>query len=158
MKVLFLDIDGVLNYIGCPYKIGSIYFVDDEKIKLLKQIIDATGAEVVLSSTWRFGWSELGSKRDRLDFLKLKEKLEEYGIKLWSRTPIHNYYGSYRGSEIKEWIDNWQGRRIESIVILDDDSDMEPYMKYLVKTSIHTGLTEEDVVKAIKILNGRLGD
>jgi hypothetical protein len=37
-------VDGVLNYRGCKYKLpdSNIYFVDDEKVKLLKQIIDAT--------------------------------------------------------------------------------------------------------------------
>lgn len=47
MKIIFLDIDGVLNYENSKSK------VEEEKVKLLKEIVDKTGAEIVLSSDWR---------------------------------------------------------------------------------------------------------
>ena len=56
MKVIFLDIDGVLNSLDCKEKIEGYLFVEDKKIALLKELIDATGAKIVLSSTWRRGW------------------------------------------------------------------------------------------------------
>ena len=49
MKVIFLDVDGVLNSLSCKEKIDGYLFVEDEKIALLKELIDHTGAKVVLS-------------------------------------------------------------------------------------------------------------
>ena len=60
MKVIFLDIDGVLNsdeYVDKVKKSdiqGIERDIDIEKVKLLKRAIDETGAKVVLSSSWRY--------------------------------------------------------------------------------------------------------
>ena len=54
MKVVFLDIDGVLNDDTTPSRTKSrLIFVDREKLLRLKRIVAATGAKIVLSSTWR---------------------------------------------------------------------------------------------------------
>jgi hypothetical protein len=44
------------------------------------------------------------------------------------------------------------GENVESFVILDDDSDLEPYMNRAVIVNGEVGLTEADVDKAIEIL------
>lgn len=158
MKVIFLDIDGVLNYNGCRDLVGGVYFVNDDKIKLLKQIIDRTDAKVVLSSTWRLGWFDIDTNPNATpkkysiadDFIRLENKLKEYGITFLSRTPMTEE--RHRETEIDMWIKNWGGDVIESFVILDDDSDMKPYMKHLIQTSWETGLCQKDVDKAVKIL------
>jgi hypothetical protein len=156
IRTLFLDVDGVLNYRGCKYKLpnSNIYFVDDEKIKLLKQIIDATDCKVVLSSTWRYEWiwSDLGMNTDG-SFDLLKKKLLEYGIELMSRTP--KLESGYRGEEIDTWLKSWQGEPIESFIILDDDTDMKPHGSRLIQTSFEKGLMQKHVNKAIKMLNGK---
>jgi HAD domain in Swiss Army Knife RNA repair proteins len=54
VKILFLDIDGVLNTHEplCPHAMsGQIH---DDKAAMLKQILIDTGAKVVLSSAWRY--------------------------------------------------------------------------------------------------------
>lgn len=62
MKVIFLDFDGVmatahydnyLNYMGLPEndKYGVVF--DPDCIANLKRIIDATEADIVVSSTWK---------------------------------------------------------------------------------------------------------
>lgn len=156
IRALFLDVDGVLNYRGCKYKLpnSNIYFVDDEKIKLLKQILDATDAQVVLSSTWRYEWiwSELGMQTDG-SFDLLRCKLLEYDIKLISRTP--KLESGYRGEEIDTWLKSWRGDKVESFVILDDDTDMKPHGSRLVQTSFEKGLTQRHVNRAIKLLLGK---
>lgn len=71
-----------------------------------------------------------------------------------------------RGVEIKQWIDthihsengkNWNYKEIGSdfnYVILDDDSDMLlEQAEHFVKTDTLLGLSEDDVERAIKILN-----
>lgn len=153
MKIIFLDIDGVFNYVGCKYKLGHVYFVDPEKIKLLKQLIDKTGAKVILSSTWRYGWMDLNNGCDSSnsrDFVKLRDEFKKYGVEFMDYTPK---YSAYRGDEIDLWLKNWKGEKIESFVIFDDDNDMNPYMRNLVRTSFTKGLEQKHINKAMKILN-----
>ncbi len=144
----------MLNFNGCRDKIGGLYFVNDNRIKLLKEIIDATGAEVVLSSTWRIGWFDRDydvHSRNAEDFTKLEDKLNEYGITFISRTPM--LASGYRGEEIKSWLGNWSGESVESFIIIDDDTDMKPFMDRLVQTSFNKGLQQKNVDKAIRLLN-----
>lgn len=150
MKVIFLDIDGVLNYTGSPTKLPNGYsFAEDDKIQLLKMIIDATGAKVVLSSDWRYGWiDEKHEWRD--DYIALRDKLLEYGIELMDKTP--RLYGGHRGTEILQWINDWKGEYITNFIILDDRTDMQPFSCVLIQTSPDTGLTTKDVSTAIQLL------
>lgn len=48
-KLLFLDVDGVLNSMDN----GDGDTIEDSKVLLLKTIIDKTGAKIVISSSWR---------------------------------------------------------------------------------------------------------
>ena len=58
MKVIFLDIDGVLNNQTLLYHYGLDY-IDGDMVELLKHVVSATGAEIVLSSSWRLdGYSK----------------------------------------------------------------------------------------------------
>ena len=151
MKVIFLDIDGVLNsdeYVDRVKKTdiqGIERDIDIEKVKLLKRAIDETGAKVVLSSTWRY------TKNARY----LKELLANYGIRLDS-TP---YIQDKRGLEIKKWLSENQG--VEDFLIIDDeifDSFDEELMKKLVKISngngrsLGEGLLPKDVDEIIEKL------
>src|SRR5450759_4593748 len=53
MKVIFLDIDGVLNCDKTPNPRKFPYIVDKTLLVRLKKLLDRTGAKAVLSSTWR---------------------------------------------------------------------------------------------------------
>lgn len=159
MKVIFLDVDGVLNSLDCKALIEGYYFVEDEKIIRLKELVDKTGAKVVLSSTWRYGWYAMehvaepdeGDLREIRFFKALREKLRQFDIELLSYTED---FGR-RGEEIRKWLDDWNGEPIESYVILDD---MEPeefsgHLGQLVETTLGYGLEPEHVQQAIEILN-----
>ena len=54
MDVIFLDIDGVLNCKRTPNPRKLPYIVDPLLLKRFKQLVDRVGAEVVLSSIWRY--------------------------------------------------------------------------------------------------------
>jgi len=58
MKVIFLDFDGVLNSVKYDRKRdwNKLTFIDESRLPLLKQIVDSTGAVIVLSTTWRNHW------------------------------------------------------------------------------------------------------
>lgn len=159
MKVIFLDVDGVLNSLDCKEHIFGVVFVEDEKIRRLKEVIDLTGAKVVLSSTWRYGWEALeqvaepdeGDLFDIRLFEALRNRLQQHGIELLSYTES---FGK-RGAEIRKWVEDWNGEPIESYVILDD---MEPeefpeHPGRLVGTTLAYGLEPEHVRRAINILN-----
>lgn len=158
MKVIFVDVDGVMNCITTKAKIEGYIFVDDEKIELLKEIIDRTGAKVVLSSTWRYGWYAMehienpdeGDLRNIRMFKALRDKLLEFGIELLGYT---DNFG-HRGAEISAWLKSWQGEPIEAYVVLDDmgGDEIRPHCKHLVQTSMTYGLQAKHIKKALKIL------
>lgn len=162
MKVIFLDIDGVLNCRCCKNFIDGYHFVMDEKILLLKQLVDrTTGAKIVLSSTWRYGWvymdaytSENDSfqQREIRHFIALRDKLQEFELELLDRTPVS--VEDDRGKEIDEWLRKWEGEPVESFVILDDLNRkyLRPHAGRLVRTSITNGLLQKHVELAVKIL------
>ena len=56
MKVLFLDIDGVLNSCNTKAKVGFERAIEEDKIVLLEEIVERTKAEIVLISSWRENW------------------------------------------------------------------------------------------------------
>src|ERR1700738_745521 len=53
MKVVFLDIDGVLNCDSTPNPRKFPYIVDKKLLARFKKLLDRAGANAVLSSTWR---------------------------------------------------------------------------------------------------------
>ena len=56
MKIIFLDVDGVLNNADdSDYHVhkGGCDFYSPKCVSLLNQITGATGAKIVVSSTWR---------------------------------------------------------------------------------------------------------
>ncbi len=151
MKVIFLDVDGVLNsdeYIKRTIKSniqGIEKHVDVEKIKLLRQAIVQTNAKVVLTSSWRL-------TKMAQELIKL---LITYGIYADSTPYIRNE----RGLEIKQWLADNQN--VEDFVILDDEifeSYDEGLMKKLVKISngnghnFGEGLLPKDIDEIIKRL------
>ncbi len=151
MKVIFLDIDGVLNSDEYFDKIDGLNIegieseIDVNKIKLLKKAVEETGAKVVLSSSWRY----------TRNAQYLKKLLLEHGI-LVDSTP---YMENERGKEIKGWLE--EHKDTEDFVILDDeifDSYDEELMKKLVKVSngngrgFGEGLQQKDVEEIIQRL------
>lgn len=177
MKVLFLDIDGVLNsqnWFGwrayCAKNLGENEFsmdkhltedefilyklsmLDNRAIANLNRIIDETGCKVVLSSSWRCLWDPKENTKT-LEALKLKGfKYDFYG--LTPRIPQKDF-GQERGIEIQAWIDKeLEKNEIESFVILDDDNDMLPkQIDNFLLINNQYGLSDIDVFKAIEILN-----
>ena len=188
-KVIFLDIDGVMNDEETILKmIHENPKVNDDNclrsdypsekhLLQLKRIVDETGADIVLSSSWRIGgWEGILVKivLDCFEWhgLTLKDLTPHgVGFELLRKIgfdPDNCYDGKYResnpncayqkatwdrGAEIACWL--YEHPEYTEFVILDDDSvDILPYYpKQLVHTTYKKGLTDENVVKAIEILN-----
>ena len=146
-KIIFLDIDGVLNseefsrwlWNNHEKKYRGYELLDQRAILCLQDIVFVTGAEIVLSSSWRI--SSLRTKQ-------LKEQLLPYGLEIIDCT-ISDARGE-RGEEIKEWL----GRNpdVSHYVILDDDNDMSDIKDHLIQTTFYKGLLPEHATKAIEML------
>lgn len=149
MRILFLDVDGVLNnrHTRATTETGWC-FVDDFLVARVHKIVDATGALIVLSSTWRDDWNTEDESKNGHDFNELRAKFREFGMDFYDRTGAWQTRG--RGWEIMAWMASVSD--IESFVILDDWNDMGPISDHLIQTNPSLGLTEEQVQEAIKIL------
>lgn len=138
-KIIFLDIDGVLN--DAPTILGT---GDDlptmEHLECLKQIVDATGAEIVLSSSWRYHKS---------DFNDAKNALRKVELAIIDKT---KELPKGRGAEISEWLSRHP--EVEQYLILDDeDVFTEELKEHHILTSFYEGLLTKHVEKSIEILN-----
>ena len=146
MKVIFLDVDGVLNSQQLFEKSedAQLISVDEENIKNLKKIVDATGAKIVLSSSWRYGWAEHSDAVQ--DWCQiLVDILAKYDLKIIDKT---EYLSSgRREDEIKEH--------------LKEAKNIKDYIKYVcVGNYIDFGVTGniddqmlDDLLKKVDSLN-----
>ncbi len=135
MKIIFCDIDGVLN---SPHDTGKyVSDMEESKLLLLSKLIKETNTDgIILTSDRRLSSVDLANKLDAFDIYDIKV----IGI---LRDPYTDKDDS-RGLQIKDFIDN-EGLDIESFVILDDNDDQIStyFKKEFVKTSRFIGLDNE---------------
>jgi len=152
VKVIFLDVDYVLNHEGSKSKFGDWRGIDSYHVKQLKKIVNETNAILVLSSSWRLNLNYIGEEMEQpMEYLK--KRLGKYGLHISSVTP--NIKWNKRGEEIKKWLDDNNDVEIESFVILDDeefDYKKQNLLNNFVRTTWDYGLTEKESDEAIKIL------
>jgi hypothetical protein len=128
MKVIFLDIDGVLN---SAETMKEGIHLDNKKVVLLNNIIKETGAKVVISSSWRIG-STVKEIQKQLRLAGLRKYPNIIGF-----TP--NPKTGFRGDDIERWLQD--NKEVTQYVIVDDGSDFFDYQKdYLVQTEWEVGL------------------
>lgn len=169
MKLIFLDIDGVLNTSETfkrrhyEYKKTGIYNleIDDFRLNYLKQIVDCTNAKIVLSSTWRSGFEKKDNKIIPIYYKtkQLVDIFEKYGLEFYDITPYDK--NRYRENEILKYLENRED--IESFIVVDDEcADLKRFINnelVLVKNDctsfnkLENGLLEHHVVEAINKLN-----
>lgn len=152
-KIIFLDIDGVLNCASTTNRIGADLFVDGKKVDLLKTIIDSTGASIVLSSSWRYGAFTTADATERLFLIELVRTFREHGLELWhSVTPPSADGCLHRGKEILKWLETNPG--VEKWVVIDDVAeDLDGVMDHAVITTWENGLTKALAKRIINMLN-----
>lgn len=153
MKVIFLDIDGVLNsqewYTERMEKESSYDYPFDEfspeLVRRFNKIIEKSKADIVVSSTWRIGRS-LPELRDLFRFVGIKGNVI-------GKTSSNEFRGDYvRGKEIKQWLE--EQREEIQYVIIDDDNDMLPeQQEHFIKTTWMYGIEEKHEIEVIKKLN-----
>lgn len=156
-KIIFLDVDGVLNsqdqIVAQEGKRSFLFGTFDFHVEKLARIVKETDAKIVMSSTWRSFFDKDEEKGSHF-YIHITERFRKFGIELSDRTPFYGFDGK-RGLEIKDWLSRHP--EVEKFVILDDEAfDIRDYYKKeFVKTNFMSGLLDEHVEKAIKILNKR---
>ena len=130
MKIIFLDIDGVLNCSKTPNPRKFPYVVDRKLLRRLKRLLDRTGAKVVLSSSWRYDPAGLFSAR-------------HWGIPFIDVTP--DMPKRPRRSEILAWLRAHP--RVTRYAIIDDEDDGLDKLP-LFQPLASTGITP-DIVKGV---------
>lgn len=142
LKVIFLDIDGVMN--AYPMLIGEFGcdYIHDPMVKTLARIIRETDAMICLSSSWRFGAVHI-----------VKEKLEEFGIadRLIGMTRLVD--DNPRAENIQNWLD--ANPEVTTFAILDDcaDAGYNGLGHSFFMTDADVGLTEVEGDEIIIHLN-----
>lgn len=156
MKLIFLDIDGVLNnedwyryrakdaYLLTNNSDIKAYNFDPDNWKWIEKLIQETDAKIVISSSWRS--YSLKSTID--DFVNTAfEPMIKYIIGV---TPYS--FERHRGREIETFL-NTTDLEIENYVIIDDDTDMLTHqLPHFVNVCYTNGMTENDYKKAKEIL------
>ena len=151
LKIVFLDIDGVLNgnsnkiMAWVAFKSGSrvlyklfshfyprykedLYSIHEDKVARLAKIVHSTNAKIVLISSWRdrvlkaFVNKDMREKYPNQEFTILYNLFKKYNLSIYDVAP-HDQLG-YRSSEIAMWLDKCKSP-IYSFVVLDDEVNDE---------------------------------
>lgn len=158
MKVIFLDIDGVLNSEEF-LKNNQDEIIDRDAVNILKNIIDKTGASIVMSSGWRLWFDEDMIPNDGYSQY-LYDILSEFDIKLFDKTPdfsteeirTRKTFSHVKAKEIIAWLS--EHKTVDKYVVLDDlDLKNEEINSHLVRTNAMIGITEEDGKCVIDMIN-----
>lgn len=169
VPLVFLDFDGVLNSadfqareiarakaLGKKARFWDV--LDPLAVARLNHILKVTGAEVVVSSSWRL-YEDSGTVE------LLQEVLEKHGFvgRVISTTPdlgtcAHGDLScdvAHRGSEILAWLNTHEPASTRPFIILDDNADMAPLGERLIQTTWAMGLRDEHLDLAISMLTPR---
>lgn len=174
MKIIFLDIDGVLN--------NEIHFIlksEEDRyerdgyplchlcssnIKWLNYLIEKTEAKIVISSTWRKGKSveEIAGYLVKKGFKYPKNIIDKTpSLFIGNEVKSGSGYTIPRGCEIQCWIEynkkllNYEYEsHFHKYIILDDDCDMLYHQRNnFFRCDNYVGLTRTIAAEAIYFLN-----
>lgn len=155
-KVLFLDIDGVVNssldFAHPPKGQKAPYIIVPDKVKLITEVVDKTGSRIVLSSTWRNIPSAVDFIEVAFPDISSRYHPDWKTIRGQVDSPAHEWRAS-RGHEIKEWLSRHP--EVTRYAIVDDDAeDIRPiYPLNLVQTTWFKGIQPEHAKRLIGLLN-----
>jgi HAD domain in Swiss Army Knife RNA repair proteins len=135
IKVLFLDIDGVVNCATTTERHRGFIGIDPRLAARVRRVVEATGCKVVLSSTWR-------------EEAENRAEVERKVVKIYDQTPVLN---GFRGDEVSAWLAIHH--EVTRYAIVDDVADWFHLGQPLFKTDPRVGLTEEMALQLMRYLN-----
>lgn len=148
MKVLFLDIDGVLiserSFWQAQLRHTRRVIPDQRALLALRQLVQDTGAKIVITSSWR-PWP--GTRPTRA-YLQLQSILAHNGTPVYDETPCLEINGMDRGDEIAAWLEE---HPTEWFAVIDDNDRFgtrAEIRERWIPVNARQGLTKEDCEKA----------
>lgn len=145
MKLIFLDIDGVLN--SATGKEPYVSDMEVEKLKLLKKLIDDSGSSgVVITSDRRYSKVDMEDKTEAFDQFEIFIVGE-------TRRPNQDDLEDNRGKQIMDYLSSSK-EDIDRIVILDDNDDgiSNFFEEEFILVNRFFGLNNSVYQKALEIL------
>jgi hypothetical protein len=144
MKVLFLDIDGVLNGLGC-FTQPNAHWIEPDCVNVLNRVIKDTDCKLVLSSSWRYQIHYGACTLQGFEYLLRSHRINAYQ-RLMGYTATDEMCKTTRGEQITYWL-NTRGRElgVERYVVVDDlDLGITDEGHPFVQPNGGWGLTRED--------------
>ena len=145
MKLIFLDIDGVLN--SATGKEPYVSDMEVKKLKLLKKLIDDSGSSgVVITSDRRYSKVDMEDKTEAFDQFEIFIVGE-------TRRPNQDDLEDNRGKQIMDYLSSSK-EDIDRIVILDDNDDgiSNYFEEEFILVNRFFGLNDSVYQKALEIL------
>ena len=139
MKLLFLDIDGVMTADEGTINNEKLYSFSSSCVEVLNEILSSNNVKIILTSSWRTVF----------DVEKQCRIFKENGVKQLPMGQTKDLGYKHRNLEIKNYLEN---RKVESFVILDD-MYLEGFDDNFVLIDLRKGLSEENVEKINEILD-----
>lgn len=155
MKVIFLDVDGVLNcwpndHVSEPEKHEMLH---NDLIARYLDICKKTGAETVISSSWRHNGRGLRAlKAAGITYIGTTISMMTERFKWKEANPDKTSIEFMeRGKEIQFWLD--EHPEVTRFCIIDDDSDMLPTQKHFKTDMLQGSLTQEIADQIVEYMN-----
>ena len=152
MKIVFLDFDGVMDTayyddvlfeqgLSACDDFGPVF--DPECVKNLEEILDKTGASIVVTSSWK-------------EFMPYEDFLDMWTVRGLPGfvTDVTPSVGRKRGDEIDAWLDECEAD-CQYVIIddLDGSNFNEHQLSRLLVVNPYNGIDDVTVERAIALLN-----
>ena len=144
MKIVFCDIDGVLNSEIGTRETG-IAGIEEDKLALLKSLLDRTGAELVITSKARFS---------KTIYEERLEAIRRFGITIKDAFQGYSLSSIPKAIEVLAYLQNKCEIPCKSLVFDDNDDGFSGCPEFVfIQINPKTGLTSEDIEKGVFLLS-----
>ena len=167
-KIIFLDFDGVLNtehyqnflyHEGKPWQNKYGAFFDPEAVAQLKRIIDATNADIVVESSWKYlgleAMQEMWEVRNMpgriIDITP--SSVSDSWLLSANLEDIEPAMGHCKGMEIASWLSDNAKKETKYVIIDDEYVILNSQLPHFILSNPYDGITEEIADRLIYILN-----
>ena len=139
MKLLFLDIDGVMTTDEGMINNEKLYSFSSSCVEVLNKILSSNNVRIILTSSWRTVF----------DVEKQCRIFKENDVVQLPMGQIKDLGYKHRNLEIKSYLEN---RKVEGFVILDD-MQIDGFDDNFILIDPRNGLSEEHIERVNEMLN-----
>lgn len=137
---IFLDIDGVLVSGECMHRYQHGEEFDLRATRQLRRLIKQTGAQIVVSSAWRWRGFDALQKKFAQEKLLIHDLLD--------------LEDDSRGDLIRHWCREHSVLASQFVILDDEEFQLEGLLHRLVRTDFNRGMTAADRRRVVQMLKG----